>query len=198
MALAAGAHRVTRTRPREVFVDRGRMTTGNETVLYLAEQPAAVRRVRFSTGAGTRDYALSMPRTLQVVKFWRQQYAGLFVYTCPGGYTAPQSTLQYLLLPNIFSSGRVCMGDDDRVVQATGRCVSYEAKVEAVLADFWTTPFNEHLIGRFNSEGVLAHPSLVSVAAWAQATRHNPNFILRVNWPAAGTLRELIDRSTFN
>lgn len=198
MAVAPGVHRVTRARPREMFTDRGRVALGGDAVLCLAEQRSSVRRVRFSTGAGTRDYALSAPRTVAVVKFWRQQYAGLYMYACPAGYTGPQTTLQHLLLPNIFSSGRVCMGDEDRVVQAAGCCADYEAKGEAVLSDFWTTPFNEHLIGRFNAEGVLAHPALVSVAAWAQSTRQNPNFVLRVNWPVAGTIRQLIDASTFN
>lgn len=187
MALSAmpGVHRRRVFEPPDAVSVRGVRTVGDERTVVLVEQEPRLRKTKWDLGGMARDKVLSVPRLLFAIVFWRGHWEKTYVFVLRRPYAGPETMLHHLPLPNIFQSGKVCMGNEHelhQLTQETKLVSGWERKAAVVVRHFWNSHFNNHLIADFLANGAAIHPSLASIATWERASRAGPGFIEHCNW----------------
>lgn len=192
-AVMPGGHRIRVHRAPEPFIIRDTRHPEPDLTALCVEQAPRIRRTRWILGGLERERPLSMPRLLFVILFWRGSYANTYLYVLKQEYQGPDTMLFRALLPNLYSSNKVCMSlgaGQDQLTLAVKMTAGWDAKAGVVLEHFWDSCFSDHLIDRMRSESAAAHEDLSNLVAWQRASRLRPGFVNDVNWPLVGLLRE--------
>jgi hypothetical protein len=170
----------------ERFTIVGLFGTALKTVV-LAQQEPQVRETKWHLGQCS-DRVLSFPRMLFAILLERGVFENLYAYFLCEPYSGLATRLHHSILPNSNDSGWVCVGtksDRDALMRLTAGLPGVEEKTEAVLANFWDTQFNDHVIQRLTERGPRLDPNLASLASWESASRRDPGFVNRVPWEFA-------------
>lgn len=190
--LVPGSRRQKLARSPERLINRGTRAAGPDRTVLLIEQEPQVRRTRWLLGGRAQERSLSMPRLLFPIVFWRQQWEKTCAFVLAHPCQGPEVMLYRFPLPNIFSSGKVCVGgvSEERLALGTRAATGWDAKAQVVLEDFWSTYFNDHLIDHLHSGAPAVHPALASLASWERASRTQPNFVHHCTWAPMATVRD--------
>lgn len=166
-----------------------------KALIVVVEQKPEVRTVLFDTSVrsetdGKAQLSLSFPYLRFVLKFEEGKFSKLWVFYANEPLRNLDTALHLPNLPNTYADGRVCMNFGGHGKKALSD------RVVEVLAHWWLSEFNNHLLDSNYFPTRACDPRLESFATWAAATEADPNFVLQINWrPCATNLKALIEES---
>lgn len=166
---------------------------GKATVFVVEEKPQ-VQTVTFREGfvRGENDYLtkdttfqLAFPYVIFVVKLWEGRFSCLCLYFTKRPLQSLTDTLCWPSLPNIHSSGSVCLRYPDANYKTVAECV------RAVISHFWQSAFNNDLRDHYDH----GDNPIRNVWDWEKQSQKDAAFVLTTNWRESGErLEHLIER----
>ncbi|MHB9072696.1 MAG: hypothetical protein ACYC6G_04145 [Desulfobaccales bacterium] len=158
----------------------------------VVEHPPQCRTVRVSRGKkGADDYQpfrLAFPYILYVLTFYKDGFEEMKMFFRNHTLSALGDTLYHTNLPNVrgepghYGSQRVCLRYRPEMLEG----VPLAEAVPALIEFFWSTGFNQDIVGSAFERARILDPRFAGFEAWEAASRDNPLFPLEVQWEAAG------------
>jgi hypothetical protein len=171
---------------------------------FLIEQRPQVRQIAVSETIANnennpkRSYRLSFPYTVFVVGFSGKEYRGIQM----GFRNKPIHSLDDMVglpaLSNTDSSLGVCMGPDfNNNMMRKLQNMSYSEAVEQVLNDFWSSRWSWESTDAISRVRQCCR-QVESFAKWEMLTTEDPLMALKVKWPEARQVKDMIQPSGAN
>lgn len=169
-----------------------RINDGSFTVIAVQQRPQ-IRKTYWDLGYGARSHCLALPYTVFIAVFYclMIDLKNFYVYYSNKPILAKTSMLSYPNLCNVYSDCNVCLGDDAKVKYYS----SMQQQIRDVAGSFWETRFTDHLMSNFFIPGQKLHPDLASLQKWETASRRRRDFVLRVNWRMAYSLKTAMEKT---
>jgi hypothetical protein len=138
-------------------------------------QPPQVRTITVVRRGGTKRFRVAFPYVVFVKSDWIIRPA---VSNRPLKHA--NDPVYWGPLPNVYRDLSTCMDPPPQGMNYFDEWV----------ASFWNTEFKFYSMGYFFGQDIIKY-YFGSVECWEQLTNEDPNFILDVEWPRLGTVRDL-------
>ena len=169
-----------------------RLKYGDATAIAVQQKPQ-VRKTYWDLGSGIRAHHLAFPYLIFIATFYDLELdtENFSIYYSNRGISTKSSMLFYPNLCNVYDDCRVCLGDGFEVRYY----LTMKRQAYSVVEDFWSYSFTSDLMATHFQPSQKLHPNLTSLPKWAVASRKNRDFILRVDWRMAYSLKTVMERS---
>lgn len=169
-----------------------RLKYGYSTAIAVQQKPQVIKTC-WDLGHGARAYYLAFPYLIFIATFYDLELdtKNFYVYYSNRGISTKSSMLFYPNLCNVYDDCSVCLGDGFEI----NYYLTMKRQAYSVIEQFWDYRFTSDLMSTHFQPGQKLHPDLRSLPKWATASRKNRNFILRVDWRTAYSLKKAMESS---